>query len=76
MDASEGRVWGERRPKDSVTLQIILVFTLALCECKKKIYTLQQEKCKCKKFGRVSVHHLHTQHWFVGACLPRQGYCV
>jgi hypothetical protein len=28
MDAPERRVWGERRPKDRVTLQIILVFTL------------------------------------------------
>jgi hypothetical protein len=36
MDTPEGRVWGERRPKDSVPLQIILVFTLALCECEKK----------------------------------------
>jgi hypothetical protein len=28
MDTSERKVWGERRPKDKVTLQIILVFTL------------------------------------------------
>jgi hypothetical protein len=28
MDTPERRVWGERRPKDRVTLQIILVFTL------------------------------------------------
>jgi hypothetical protein len=28
MDIPERRVWGERRPKDSVTLQIILGFTL------------------------------------------------
>jgi hypothetical protein len=28
MDTLERRVWGERRPKDPVTLQIILVFTL------------------------------------------------
>jgi hypothetical protein len=34
MDTPEGRVWGERRPKERVTLQIILVFTLALCEYK------------------------------------------
>jgi hypothetical protein len=27
MDILERRVWGERRPKDKVTLQIILVFT-------------------------------------------------
>jgi hypothetical protein len=30
MNAPERRVWGERRPKDMMTLQIILVFTLAL----------------------------------------------
>jgi hypothetical protein len=30
----------------------------------KKINTLQQDKCKCKKFGRVSVND--AQHWFVG----------
>jgi len=28
MDTFERRVWGERRPKDRVTLQIILIFTL------------------------------------------------
>ncbi len=28
MDTPERRVWGEWRPKDTVTLQIILVFTL------------------------------------------------
>jgi hypothetical protein len=28
MDNPERRVWGERRPKGRVTLQIILVFTL------------------------------------------------
>jgi hypothetical protein len=28
MDTPERKIWGERRPKDSVTLQIILVFTL------------------------------------------------
>ncbi len=27
MDTPERRVWGERRPKDRVSLQIILVFT-------------------------------------------------
>jgi hypothetical protein len=27
MDTPEKRVWGERRPKDRVSLQIILVFT-------------------------------------------------
>jgi len=28
MDTPERRVWGEWRPKDRVTLRIILVFTL------------------------------------------------
>ncbi len=28
MDTAETRVWGEGRPKDRVSLQIILVFTL------------------------------------------------
>jgi hypothetical protein len=28
MDTPERRVWGERRPKDMVTSQIILVFEL------------------------------------------------
>jgi hypothetical protein len=28
MDTPERRVWGEKRPKYKVTLQIILVFTL------------------------------------------------
>jgi len=30
VDTPERRVWGERRPKDWVTLQIILVFTFTL----------------------------------------------
>jgi len=29
---------------------------------RKKIYTLQQDKCKCKKFGHLSVNDLHL-HW-------------
>jgi hypothetical protein len=28
MDTTERRVWGERRPKDKVTLRRILIFTL------------------------------------------------
>jgi hypothetical protein len=28
MDTPERKVWGEKRPKDKITLQIILVFTL------------------------------------------------
>ncbi len=64
VDTPERRVWGERRPKDRVTLQIILVFTFKLRLVSvddkylhwprvsvKKLYTLQQDKCKCKKFG-------------------------
>jgi hypothetical protein len=35
MDTPERRVWGERRAKDKVTLQIILVFTLT---CPQNIY--------------------------------------
>jgi hypothetical protein len=34
MDTPERRVWDERRPKDRVTLQIILVFTLRLTHLK------------------------------------------
>jgi len=41
MDTPERRVWGERRPKDRVTLQIILVFTLT---CPQNIYW---GPCKC-----------------------------
>jgi hypothetical protein len=41
MDTPGRKVWGERRPKDKVTLQIILVFTLT----HPKTFTL----------GRVSV---------------------
>ncbi len=72
MDTPERRVWGERRPKDKVTLQIILVFILTLHAPKYLhgrvsvfdkylnwprvsvyiyIYTLQQDKCKCKTIG-------------------------
>jgi hypothetical protein len=79
-DTPERKVWGERRPKDRVNLQIILVFTLthlktftqgrvSVCDkylhwprvsVKIYIYTLQQDKCKCKKVGCVSVNlHLH-----------------
>jgi hypothetical protein len=28
MDTPKRRIWGERRPKDKVNLQIILIFTL------------------------------------------------
>jgi hypothetical protein len=83
MDTPERRVWGERRPKDRVTLQIILVLTFTrpksftqggvsvfdkylhwpLCKCKSKniyIYTLQHDKCKCKKIECVSVNDLQV----------------
>jgi len=52
-----------------VTLEIILVFTLtrpkafklASRKCKNiYIYTLQQNKCKCNKFGHVSVNLAFT----------------
>ncbi len=78
MDTPERRVSGERRPKDRMTLQIILVFTLTPPKTftrghvslfdkylhwphvnLKQIYTLQQDKCKCKKIGRVRVNDLH-----------------
>jgi hypothetical protein len=48
MESPERRVWGERRPKDRVTLQIILVFTLTL----PKTFTQ----------GHVSVHDKYL-HW-------------
>ncbi len=35
------------------------MFTLAKCECK-KIYTLQQDMCKCKKFADVSANEWFT----------------
>jgi hypothetical protein len=48
MDIHQRRVWGEGRPKDRVTLQIILVFTLT----HPKIFTR----------GRVSVFDKYL-HW-------------
>jgi hypothetical protein len=42
VDTPERRVWGERRPKDRVTLQIILVFTFSLTH--PKTFT---GPCKC-----------------------------
>jgi hypothetical protein len=48
MESPERRVWGERRPNDRVTLQIILVFTLTL----PKTFTE----------GRVSVYDKYL-HW-------------
>ncbi len=48
MDISQRRVWGEGRPKDRVTLQIILVFTLT----HHKTFT----------WGRVSVFDKYL-HW-------------
>ncbi len=46
MDTLKRRVWGERRPKDKVILQVILVFTLTLT-CPKTF-----------TWGCVSVKHL------------------
>jgi len=71
MDTPERRVWGERRPKNRVTLQNIIVFTRTRPNTITRgrvnvlyiyIYSLQQDKCKCKKIGCVSVNdlHLHT----------------
>jgi hypothetical protein len=40
MDTPKRRVWGERRPKDKVILQIILVFTLTLTRPKSFTLTL------------------------------------
>jgi hypothetical protein len=50
MDTLERRVWDDRRPKDMVTLQIILVFTLT---CPKTF-----------SWGHVSIHdkYLHWPH--------------
>jgi hypothetical protein len=79
MDTPERRDWGQRRPKDRVTLQILLVFTLTqlktftqghvvVCDkylhwprvsVRKNIYTLKQNKCKCKKIGCVSVNCIY-----------------
>jgi len=38
------------------------IFTLALCKSKKIIYTVQQDKCKCKNIWHVSVNDLRL-HW-------------
>ncbi len=35
------------------------IFILALCKCKKNKKSLQQDKCKCKKIGFVSLNDLH-----------------
>jgi hypothetical protein len=58
MDIPERRVWDERRPKDRVALQIILIFTFThthpqtiykgLCKCIWQIFTLAS--CKCKNY--------------------------
>jgi hypothetical protein len=56
MDTLERRVWGERRPKNMVTLQIILVFTLTFPK------TFTWGHVSVIKFGCVSVNDLHL-HW-------------
>ncbi len=50
MDTPDRRVWGERRPKNRVTLQLILVFTL--------IFTCPKTFTR----GRVSVCDIYL-HW-------------
>jgi hypothetical protein len=49
MDTPERRVWGERRPKDRVTLQIILVFT----------HTFTRPKTITQGLGSVFDKYLH-----------------
>jgi hypothetical protein len=39
-----------------------------MCKCKKYIYTLQQDKCKCKKIGGVSVNNLLLGHLHPHTC--------
>jgi hypothetical protein len=51
MDTPKKRVWGEKRPKDRVTLQILLVFTLALTH--PETFTSTLCKCECNT-------HTHT----------------
>jgi len=56
LDTPKRRVWGEQRPKDKVTLQIILVFTLTLPK------TFTRGHVSVIKFGCVSVNDLYL-HW-------------
>jgi hypothetical protein len=55
------RVWGERRPKDKVTLQIILIFTLTLTHPKTFTYGCVSvfDKYLHWPYVSVSVNHLH-----------------
>jgi hypothetical protein len=46
MNAPERRVWDEGRPKDRMTLQIILVFTLALT-FPQTFTNIHTGSCKC-----------------------------
>jgi len=67
MDAPEKKVWGERRPKDKVTLQIILILTLT---CPKTFTQGHVNVCdKYLHWPHVSlnvknkyIHYLHL-HW-------------
>jgi hypothetical protein len=52
VDTPERRVWGERRPKDRVTLQIILVFTR----------TFTRPKTFTQGRGSVFDKYLHWPH--------------
>jgi hypothetical protein len=52
MDTLERRVWGARRPKDNMTLQIIIVFTF-MCP---KTFTWLSVFDKYLHWPRVSVY--------------------
>jgi hypothetical protein len=60
MDTLERRVWGERRPKKRVTLQVLLVFTLT----RPKTFTL----------GHVSVFDKYL-HWPRVSVKKKQKHC-
>jgi hypothetical protein len=67
MDTPERRVWGERRPKDRVTLQIILVFTLT---CPKHLSVFDKYlhwiSVSVKKYTvNLLYNHAHVSHIFV-----------
>jgi hypothetical protein len=62
MDTPERRVWGEKRPKDRVTLYIILVFTLTwpktftqgrVSVCDKYLHWRVSQDKRIESFNRV-----------------------
>jgi len=61
MDTPERRVWGERRPKYKVTLQIILVFRLTCPKtftwCHVSVKNLLKKKKNCNTIS-VNVKNL------------------